>query len=108
VTRVAVTGGSGKLGHAVLEDLTGHGYEVLNLDRVPQSDVSIPFTRVDLTDFGQTVAGLFSVDDRHSGVDAVVHLAAIPGPGLAPNLGDLQRVHRGPGGGDHRHRLGLQ
>jgi nucleoside-diphosphate-sugar epimerase len=85
VTRVVVTGGSGKLGHAVLEELTGHGYEVLNLDRVPQSDVSIPFTRVDLTDFGQTVGALSSVDDRHSGVDAVVHLAAIPGPGMAPN-----------------------
>jgi UDP-glucose 4-epimerase len=47
--------------------------------------VSIPFTRVDLTDFGQTVAALSSVDDRHAGVDAVVHLAAIPGPGMAPN-----------------------
>jgi nucleoside-diphosphate-sugar epimerase len=83
--RVLVTGGSGKLGHAVLDELSSHGYQVVNIDRVPQGDASIPFTRVDLTDFGETVGALSAIDDRHSGVDAVVHLAAIPGPGMAPN-----------------------
>ena len=31
---VLVTGGSGKLGRAVLGDLVQHGYRVLNLDQV--------------------------------------------------------------------------
>lgn len=33
MARVAVTGGSGKLGRAVVADLAAHGYDVLNLDR---------------------------------------------------------------------------
>ena len=33
--RVIVTGGSGLAGKWVVEDLIQHGYEVLNLDRVP-------------------------------------------------------------------------
>jgi nucleoside-diphosphate-sugar epimerase len=37
---------------------------------------------VDLTDFGQTYEAVSGVDDRHQGLDAVVHLAAIPAPGL--------------------------
>lgn len=32
MTRIAVTGGSGKLGRAVVEDLAEHGYDVVNLD----------------------------------------------------------------------------
>jgi nucleoside-diphosphate-sugar epimerase len=83
--RVAVTGGSGKLGRAVVADLAAHGYEVVNLDLQPPRDTSIPFTKVDFTDFGQTLGALTAVDDRHDGVDAVVHLAAIPGPGMVPN-----------------------
>ena len=34
MTRVVVTGGSGKLGRAVVTDLAAHGYDVVNLDRV--------------------------------------------------------------------------
>ena len=36
MTRVAVTGGSGKLGRAVVTDLAAHGYDVVNLDRLPR------------------------------------------------------------------------
>ena len=85
MSRVVVTGGSGKLGVAVVEELVGHGYDVVNLDRVPPSVERAPFTRVDFTDYGQTVQALTSIDARYTGVDAVVHLAAIPGPGVAAN-----------------------
>lgn len=85
MSRVAVTGGSGKLGRAVVAELVEHGHDVLNLDLVPPRVTLAPYTRVDLTDYGQTVAALTAVDDRHDGVDAVVHLAAIPGPGVATN-----------------------
>jgi nucleoside-diphosphate-sugar epimerase len=34
---------------------------------------------------GLVLGALAGVDDRHDGVDAVVHLAAVPAPGLVPN-----------------------
>ncbi len=82
---VAVTGGSGKLGRAVVADLLDNGYTVVNLDRAPGPDSGAMFVRVDLTDYGQTVAALQGVDDRYEKIDAVVHLAAIPAPGLTTN-----------------------
>jgi len=85
MARVVVTGGSGKLGDAVVADLVGNGYDVVNVDLVPARTERAPYTRADLTDYGQTIEVLTSIDSRYSGVDAVVHLAAIPGPGAAPN-----------------------
>jgi len=84
--RVAVTGGSGKLGRAVVAHLIEHGWDVVNLDRVaPPADQGCPFVRIDFTDYGQTVESLTGIQNRHSGVDAVVHLAAVPAPGLIAN-----------------------
>jgi nucleoside-diphosphate-sugar epimerase len=84
--RVAVTGGSGKLGRAVVADLFGHGWHVVNLDRAaPPADQGCPYVRIDFTDFGQTVEALTGIQDRHDGLDAVVHLAAVPAPGLIAN-----------------------
>lgn len=80
-----MTGGSGKLGRAVVADLLENGYLVVNLDRVAGPDPRALFVRVDLTDYGQTVAALQGVDDRYDRIDAVVHLAAIPAPGLTTN-----------------------
>ncbi|MCW2530379.1 MAG: UDP-glucose 4-epimerase [Pseudonocardiales bacterium] len=82
---VAVTGGSGKLGRAVVAELIEHGWDVVNLDRVPPREELCPFTRIDFTDYGQTIQALTALDARHTRVDAVVHLAAIPGPGVAAN-----------------------
>ncbi|KUL23168.1 NAD-dependent epimerase/dehydratase family protein [Actinoplanes awajinensis] len=83
--RIAVTGGSGKLGRAVVQELLTHDYEVVNLDLAAPREPLCPHTRVDLTDYGQVVEALTAIDSRYTGVDAVVHLAAIPGPGVAPN-----------------------
>lgn len=88
---VAVTGGSGKLGRAVVRDLVSHGYQVVNLDvhppQLPEDDPgrAAHFVHVDIADYGQAVGALSGIDDRHKGVDAVVHLAAIPAPGLRTN-----------------------
>ena len=83
--RVVVTGGSGKAGRACIKDLIEHGYEVANVDFAPPAESLCPFTLVDLTDFGQTIEAVSAIDERIRGVDAVVHLAAIPAPGLYPN-----------------------
>jgi nucleoside-diphosphate-sugar epimerase len=85
MARVAVTGSSGKLGRAVVTHLAGRGWDVVALDRTPSPNRDVTSTLVELTDFGQAVEALSGIDDRHDGVDALVHLAAIPAPGLLPN-----------------------
>jgi len=76
--RIAVTGGSGKAGRAIVRDLLAHGCDVVNVDRVPSPDSSspaspAPLLLADLTDFGEALEAL-------DGAEAVVHLAAIPSP----------------------------
>jgi nucleoside-diphosphate-sugar epimerase len=86
MTKVLVTGGSGKLGRAVLRDLVAHGYEVLNIDQQALPEPICPTVRIDLTNFGEVAAAILGgVDERKGPFDAVVHLAAIPAPGLAAN-----------------------
>src|SRR5919112_3486221 len=85
MTHVVVTGGSGKLGRACVRDLIEHRYDVTNVDLVPSRDDLCPHVRADLSDFGQTLEVLAGVDERPA-ADAVVHLAAIPAPGLVPNV----------------------
>jgi nucleoside-diphosphate-sugar epimerase len=81
--KIALTGGSGKLGRVAVEYLRSANHEVWNLDRVGERDPG--FIQTDLTDFGQVIDALGGVDDRYDGIDAVVHLGAIPAPGLAPD-----------------------
>jgi len=83
--RVVVTGGSGKLGVAVVQELVDHSYDVVNVDRAPARDPKCPYTYADLTDYGQVIEVMSGIDSRYDHVDAVVHLAAIPGPGVATN-----------------------
>jgi nucleoside-diphosphate-sugar epimerase len=75
--RVCVTGASGKAGRAVVADLLDHGYDVIGTDvaQRPAEFGEGEFVRADLTDYGQAV-------EVCTGVDAVIHLANIPAPGL--------------------------
>jgi nucleoside-diphosphate-sugar epimerase len=87
VTRVVVTGGSGKLGAACVADLVSHAYDVVVFDRVraaslPPDSIFVP---VDLTDYGQVLDAMLGIEERYDQADALVHLAAIPAPGIVPN-----------------------
>jgi nucleoside-diphosphate-sugar epimerase len=82
--KIAVTGGSGKLGRSVVQRLNDEGHEVLNLDRAGERSPGLVL--VDLKDYGQVVDALLGIDDRHTRFDAVVHLGAIPAPGIVPDV----------------------
>ncbi|MBB2975596.1 UDP-glucose 4-epimerase [Microbacterium endophyticum] len=82
--RIAVTGSSGKLGAVVVRELRAAGHTVIGMDVVGTRGPG--FVQVDLTDYGQVVDALTAVGDQHDGVDAVVHLAAIPAPGIRPDV----------------------
>ncbi len=74
MTRIVVTGASGKAGRAVVADLLAHGYEVTPTDALaPTVDLGARPIRAELTDFGQAIEVLH-------GADGVVHLANIPAP----------------------------
>lgn len=86
--RIAVTGGSGKLGRHVVRRLVQDGHQVLNLDRAGER--SSQLVVVDLRNYGQVLDVLLGLDDRHSGFDAVVHLGAIPAPGIIPDAATFE------------------
>lgn len=83
---IAITGAAGKTGRAVVQHFLEHDYVVIPIDSFGQPggygefsrQLGVGLVRADLTDYGQTV-------DVLNGADAVVHLAAIPAPGLYPD-----------------------
>jgi nucleoside-diphosphate-sugar epimerase len=82
---ICVTGASGKAGGAVVRDLLEHGHDVVATDRrAGPAGISEAIMIADLTDYGQTVEVL-------AGVDAVVHLANIPAPGITTPATTLNR-----------------
>jgi len=82
--RIALTGSSGKLGTVVARELRAAGHDVIGLDVIGARGPG--FVQVDLTDYGQVVDALTAVNDRHDGFDAVVHLGAIPAPGIRSDV----------------------
>ena len=94
---IVVTGGSGKAGRAVVRELLEHGYTVMNVDLVPPREPLSRFFKADLNDLGQAVDALRraagTIDRRRSPLgeaDAVIHLASIPAPSLAPDAVTFQ------------------
>lgn len=89
--KIAVTGGSGKLGRHVVRRLSDDGHQVLTLDLVASSgERSHLMTRVDLRNYGQVMDAFLGLDDRLGDFDAVAHLGAIPAPGMAPEAATFE------------------
>lgn len=89
--RVIVTGGSGKLGRATVKYLSDEGWEVISVDTRRPAGVSedgksglngaYRLVEADLEDMGSVLETFMSTDMAYSGIQAAVHLAAIPSPG---------------------------
>ena len=97
MSSVVVTGGSGKAGSAVIKDLLAHGHAVMNVDVLPPKEPLCHFFKADLADMGQAVDAIRraagTIDRRRSPLGdawAVVHLAGIPAPSLAPDAVTFQ------------------
>jgi len=71
--KIAVTGGSGLAGSAVVSHLLEAGYNVVSIDRQRPPHPIAEFRLVDCEDLGQVYGACH-------GLDAIVHLAAIPRP----------------------------
>ena len=88
MARVVVTGGSGKLGRACIADLVAHGWTVVVFDRIrplglaDDITAALTYLPIDLTDYGRLLDAMLGVEERYDRIDALVHLAAIPAPGL--------------------------
>lgn len=81
---IGVTGSEGKLGRATVTRLREEGHEVIGFDLTGPAGPG--FTRIDLADYGQVLDALLGVTARHRGLDALVHLAAVPVNGLVPDV----------------------
>lgn len=75
--KVVVTGASGRFGKVVSDHLASHGLEVLGIDQTPNPSLK-PSWIGNLCQTGD----LF---EACAGADAIVHLAAIQAPNLAPD-----------------------
>ena len=76
--KIVVTGGSGRLGQLVIQELLSYGYQVLSLDRTRPALNLCPSWIADLRCSGDLYQAL-------TGAQAVVHLGAYQAPGLAPD-----------------------
>jgi nucleoside-diphosphate-sugar epimerase len=88
--RLLVTGGVGSVGRVTVARLIRNGYTVRVLDRQPEGEIDqdvwddiegAAYRQADITDFS-------SLAPHFEGIDAVVHLAAIPHPagGTEPEI----------------------
>lgn len=76
--RIAVTGSAGFVGTYVMSELLSHGHEAIGVDiRPPAPDLAVAaaFRQADLTDPPSLLRAF-------AGCEAIIHLAAVPDPGI--------------------------
>jgi hypothetical protein len=86
-------------------------FDQLRTADLPQDAIFVP---VDLTDYGQVLDGVLGIEERSHKVDALVHLAAIPAPGIVPESRhvrqqderDVEHRHCSQARSRQEHRLG--
>ena len=77
--KILVTGGLGKVGGPVVEELLGGGHDVTVLDRLPgpRDGGRAKYLVGEIQDLGQVI-------EAAAGTDVIVHLAAVHNPNVAP------------------------
>ncbi len=85
-----VTGGSGKLGRFVVQRFRDSGWNVGSADRVRHPDKSVTQVLINLRNAGEVLDAVTGVNERIEELDAIVHLAAIPAPGLYSDLAIIE------------------
>lgn len=79
--KIAITGGTGRVGSAIVDMALAHGHEVVSIDQTPSANPAQPnstFIQADLTDYEAFVGAI-------RGCDALIHMAAIASPGHHPD-----------------------
>lgn len=79
--KIAVTGGSGRVGRSIVEMALVQGNEVVSIDQTPPPNIDQPhfsFIQANLIDYQEFVQAI-------RGCDALIHMAAIPSPGHHPD-----------------------
>ncbi|KAL5333158.1 hypothetical protein BJX70DRAFT_78563 [Aspergillus crustosus] len=98
--RIIITGGSGKVGRAVITTLLSHNHSILNLDIIPLPPTFPHSDRVhtiltDLTNSGQVHSALtsrftpdcpFTSEPLNQIPDAIIHLAGYPRNMIVPDV----------------------
>ncbi|MBX3050590.1 MAG: NAD(P)-dependent oxidoreductase [Caldilineaceae bacterium] len=74
---ILVTGGAGRVGRYVVQELLAHGHTVTSVDIAPQPTADFAALQIDLTQAGEVYNGL-----ARSQAEAVVHLGAWPNAGM--------------------------
>ncbi len=82
MSKVVVTGGSGRLGQFVIRELLAHGNEVLSLDKVSPREKLCPSWIADLRHSGDLFEAL-------KDAFGIIHLGAYQAPNLAPEAETL-------------------
>jgi nucleoside-diphosphate-sugar epimerase len=86
--KILVTGGQGKVGRFVVQELVNSAHEVTVFDRVPgPKRGAIKYLVGDIQDLGQVMEAMH-------GADAVIHLAAIHNPNIATATVTYQTTFR--------------
>jgi UDP-glucose 4-epimerase len=75
--QIAITGGSGRIGRAVIELALSHGHSVVSVDRAPPAHGAV---QPGVTHVQAEIADYPAFEQALRGCDALVHLAAIPSP----------------------------
>ena len=78
--RVLVTGGSGRIGRYVVQEMVQAGHTVTSIDIAPSVVPGVPSLLVDLTDAGQVYQAVAQAQ-----AEAVVHMGAWANDGLVPS-----------------------
>jgi UDP-glucose 4-epimerase len=80
--KIAVTGGTGRVGRAIVEMALADGHEVVSIDQMPPTknipQTNLTFIQADLTDYQAFVQAI-------RGCDTLIHMAAIAAPGHHPD-----------------------